>query len=52
VGNVGYCFIYTSQPPEVPVPEATAVNAYKNENKFNNLQGPLGQHMSAITMPS
>jgi hypothetical protein len=52
VGNVGYCFIYTSQPPEPPAPEADAVNAYKNANKFNNLQEALGQCVSAITMPS
>jgi hypothetical protein len=40
VGNVGYCFIYTSQPPELPVPETAAVNAHKIANKSNNLQGP------------
>ena len=52
MGNVGYCFICTSQPPELPVSEAAAVNAHKNANKFINLQGPSGQCMSAITMPS
>jgi len=52
VGNVGYCFICTPQPPQLPVSEAAAVNEYKNANKFINLQGPLGQCMSAITVPS
>ena len=29
MGDVGYCFICTSQPPEMQVPEPAAVNAYK-----------------------
>jgi len=52
VGNVGYCFICTPQPPELPVSEADAMNVYKNANKFINLQWPLVQCMSAITIPS
>jgi hypothetical protein len=43
MGNVDYCFICTSQPQELSVSEAAAVNAYKNANIFNNLQVPLGQ---------